>query len=108
MLTILKRSRANGSAAYRAVVRVKRKGKIVYSESRTFDCEKLAKLWGRKRELELQTPEGIQKLKVAKVTIEQLIDRYIKEVEPITASAIDAARAVLNQLGLIGKSSRRD
>ncbi|MCX4029040.1 tyrosine-type recombinase/integrase [Endozoicomonas sp. SM1973] len=179
MLTILKRSRANGSVAYRAVVRVKRKGKIVYSESRTFDREKLAKLWGRKRELELQTPEGIQKLKVAKVTIEQLIDRYIKEVDPIkplgrskrytleqlrcsdlgkiiaaeltssdvlehckirqsegagpatvsqdvtylrtifslcqagwglpiTSGAIDAARPVLNQLGLIGKSSRRD
>lgn len=179
MLTIVKRQRANGSVAYRAVVRVKRKGKIVYSESRTFDREKLAKLWGRKRELELQTPEGIEKLRVAKVTVEQLIDRYIKEVDPIkplgrskrytleqlrcsdmgkkmaaeltscdviehckvrqsegagpatvsqdvtylrtifslcragwgmpiTPSAIDAARPVLNQLGLIGKPNRRD
>ncbi|WP_255561981.1 hypothetical protein [Zooshikella harenae] len=42
MLTILKRSRANGSTAYQALVRVKRKGKIVYSESRTFDRERLA------------------------------------------------------------------
>ncbi|MDE1461622.1 hypothetical protein [Spartinivicinus poritis] len=44
MLTIVKRPRANGSVAYLALVRVKRKGKIVYSETRTFDREKLAKL----------------------------------------------------------------
>ncbi|WP_163833252.1 tyrosine-type recombinase/integrase [Spartinivicinus ruber] len=179
MLTIVKRPRANGNVAYRAVVRVKWKGKIVYSESRTFDRERLAKAWGKKRELELQTTDGIEKLKVAKVTVAELIERYIQEVDPIkrlgrskrytleqlrcsdlgrksaveltssdvidhckirqsegagpatvsqdvtylrtifslcqaawgmpiTSGAIDAARPVLNQLGLIGKSSRRD
>ncbi|MBU2704350.1 hypothetical protein KCM76_00015 [Zooshikella marina] len=83
MLTILKRSRANGSTAYQALVRVKRKGKIVYSESRTFDRERLARAWGKRRDLELQSAEGLEKLKAAKLTLAELITRYIVEVDAI-------------------------
>lgn len=179
MLTIVRRPRANGSSAYRAVVRVKRKGKIVYSESRTFDRERLARAWGKRRDLELQSAEGLEKLKAAKLTLAELITRYIAEVDaikpfgrskrytlesllasdlarkiaidltsadviehckirrsegagpatviqditylrtilglchagwglPITTYAVDSAKPVLNQLGLIGKSGRRD
>ncbi|GAA3556330.1 hypothetical protein GCM10022265_03740 [Marinobacter xestospongiae] len=45
MPTITVRTRADGSKPYWAAVRIKRNGRLVYQESRTFDRKALAKDW---------------------------------------------------------------
>lgn len=85
MATIQKRKRSDGSTGYRVLVRIKRDGKTVHQESRTFDRLNNAKLWARRREEELDAPGAIEAAQTAKNddTIANLIDRYIQDVEPI-------------------------
>ena len=79
MPTITARTRADGTKSYRAAIRLKRKGKIVYRESRTFDRKALAKDWANRRELELQEPGAIDRVRHRGITIGTLIERYQKE-----------------------------
>lgn len=48
------RQRADGSTRYRTTVRVKSKGKILYSQSRTFTNNAAASAWGKKEVLQLE------------------------------------------------------
>lgn len=79
MASITTRKRADGSRAYRADVRVKRNGKVLYQESRTFDRKALARDWSSRRELELQEPGALTRMQHRGVTVEDLIDRYLDE-----------------------------
>ena len=83
MATIVRRKRKDGSIAYRAQVRIKRKGKIVYHESRTFDRRASAESWARRLEIELEKPGAIEARKLSGITVGELIARYIDEVDPI-------------------------
>ena len=51
MATVTARARADGTKSYRAAIRIKRKGRVVYSESLTFDRKALAKDLASRREL---------------------------------------------------------
>ena len=53
MGSILTRRRKNGSLGYTAIIRLKRDGKTLVSESATFDRRQLANEWMRRREAEL-------------------------------------------------------
>ena len=77
--TITVRARADGTKSYRAAIRIKRKGKVVYRESRTFDRKAFAKDWAARRELELQEHDALNKVMHRGVTIGELIKRYQKE-----------------------------
>ena len=77
--TITVRTRADGTKSYRAAIRIKRKGKVVYRESRTFDRKALAKDWASRRELELQEHDALNKVMHRGVTVGELIKRYQKE-----------------------------
>ena len=77
--TITARTRTDGTKSYRAAIRLKRKGEIVYRESRTFDRKALAKDWASRRELELQEPDALNKVRHRGVTVGDLIGRYQKE-----------------------------
>lgn len=83
MGTITNRKRQDGSIRYRAQVRVKRKGKVVYSESQTFGKKGIAKDWIRSREEELQKPGALERVMHRGVTVGELIGRYIQEVDSI-------------------------
>lgn len=85
MPTITKRQRADGSFSYRASIRLKRKGKIIYQEAKTFDRKKLAVDWARNREVELQAPGALARVAHKAVTVGDLIDRYIKEYESLSS-----------------------
>ncbi|MCK7547151.1 tyrosine-type recombinase/integrase [Marinobacter koreensis] len=76
MASIIARTRADGTKSYRADIRIKRKGRLVYQESRTFDRKALAKDWAARRELELQEPGAIDRVRHRGVTIGDLIERY--------------------------------
>lgn len=79
MASITSRTRADGTKAYRADIRIKRSGKIRHRESRTFGRKVLARDWAIRRELELQAPGALTSLQYRGITIGQLIDRYLGE-----------------------------
>ena len=62
---------------YTAEIKLKRKGKIVHQESRTFSKQVLAKRWAEKREAELKV-NGIPDRNEL-ITLADLIDSYIDE-----------------------------
>lgn len=59
MGTILSRKRKDGSIGHTAVIRIKRDGKLVYSETETFDRKPAAEAWLKKRETELAEPGAL-------------------------------------------------
>lgn len=77
MGTIIPRKRKDGSTGYTALVRIKRQGKVIHSESETFDREQAAKLWMRKREAELAEPGALSKGPDPLLT--DVIDQYNRE-----------------------------
>lgn len=77
--TIIKRMRKDGSPAYMARVRIKVKGKVVHSETETFDARPVARAWIARREIALSEPSGIDRAKTGNVTLSDAIDRYISE-----------------------------
>ena len=81
MATIQKRKKANGKFSYTALNRIKKKGRIIHSESRTFECQSLAKDWTLRREVELQKAGALKQLQFSGVTLWYLIDRYINEFD---------------------------
>jgi integrase len=77
MGAILKRERKDGTTGYTAVVRVKKAGVVIHSETRTFDRESAANLWIKKREVQLMEPGALVKTKDP--TLAEVIAQYSLE-----------------------------
>lgn len=80
MATITKRVKADGSTVYKAEIVIKNKGVIVHRESKTFDRLRLAADWAKRREVEIQET-GVYKTR-DKLSVGEVIKRYIKEFDP--------------------------
>lgn len=52
--SIQKRDKADGTSKYRCLIRVKKKGKILYTEQRTFTKKLTADTWGKERVVEIE------------------------------------------------------
>lgn len=74
MGTILKRKRKDGTIGHTAVIRLKKDGKLIHSETETFDREQAAKAWLKKRETELAQPGALDK--PTDPTLAEVIDIY--------------------------------
>lgn len=87
MATISERKKKDGSISYRAEIRIKRGGKVVYREAETWAKRKLAEQWAAQREGELSNPAvlaaAISGRDEKPITVAQLIERYIAEVYPL-------------------------
>src|SRR3977135_3746285 len=79
MGTIIARKRKDGSTGYHAQVTVKRSGKIVHRETRTFDRRQAASAWLEKRETELAKPGAVERQNIPDPKLAAVIDRYIEE-----------------------------
>ncbi len=78
--TIVERPRANGSVAYLAQILLKKDGKIVHRESRTFDRKPMATAWIKKRESELKKdPSLIGVTARPSSKLSDAIDKYVAE-----------------------------
>ena len=77
MGTIISRKRADGTVGYTAQILIKRKGKIVHREAKTFDRKQIAKAWLARRETELSEPGAMERR--PDPTLAVVIDRYIAE-----------------------------
>jgi len=77
--TIVPRKRKNGTIGYTGQIVIKRKGVIVHREAKTFDRQQAASAWLKRRETELAVPGAVERAKTSGVTLDDVIDRYIKE-----------------------------
>lgn len=85
MATIRPRQRRDGSTAYLAEVRIKRDGRLVHRESRTFDKRRLATEWAARRESKLgksKTFPGRKQL-TPRGPLNKILLKYRKEVSDI-------------------------
>lgn len=97
MGTILARKRQDGSTGYTALIRIKKAGKVIHSETETFDREAAAKAWTKKRETELAKPGALNQ--VEDPTLAEVITKY-------TADKLKAHGKTKDQvLRAIGRSS---
>jgi hypothetical protein len=60
MATITERKRKDGSVAYRAEIKLRKNGKILHQESKTFGKKMLAAKWTLEREAALESVESIE------------------------------------------------
>ncbi len=81
MATIRARKLADGTVSYTAQIRIKRDGVQVYQESQTFARKQAAQAWARKRESELDEPGAIERANRKDVTVKEMIEQYLLEVE---------------------------
>ncbi len=90
MASIRKRKKKDGSLSYMAEISIKRNGKVVHRESRTFALHKLAKSWAAKRELEIDTTDVFGKHKP--VYISTLIGSYLDQFDSGRSKRYDLLR----------------
>jgi integrase len=84
MATIVPVVAADGSKKFKALVRIKRAGKIVFSQARTFERRAVAKNWAKGLEVQLQDPAKLEQVANGDgPTFGQLIARYIREINLI-------------------------
>jgi integrase len=77
MPTIKARKQANGSTRYTAVVRLRRGTTVLHQESRTFTHRTAALSWAKHREVALEDPAELTRLRVSTPTLADLIRWYI-------------------------------
>lgn len=76
MATITRYRKRDGSYSYTAQIRIRRGGKIVYSESFTHPKKTVAQSWAKKRESELAEPGALERLRHAGVTVGEVLTWY--------------------------------
>lgn len=79
MGTVTARKRQDGSIGHTAQIRLKKDGKVVYSEAKTFDRAPAARAWLVKREKELAEPGALESAVKEDPTLKYAIDRYRRE-----------------------------
>ena len=80
-----------------AEVRIKRAGKVIFREARTFTRRSLAETWAEGLEAELARPGALQAHQRTDLTVAELINRYIAWVDPIQPLG-ETKRACLLQI----------
>lgn len=81
MATIRARKKVDGTASYTAQIRIKKQGTVVYQENQTFARKQAAQAWVRRREAELYQPGAIERAKREGITVKDMIDRYLVELD---------------------------
>jgi integrase len=81
MAAITPRKNKDGSISYKAQVRVRKGGKVIHQETQTFDRMQAAKAWGRRREAELHTAEGLRAALREDPPLSHVIQQYFDELK---------------------------
>lgn len=91
---IRKNTLSNGKTTYTAQVRFKRGGKTVYSESQTFERERIAHAWLARRRHELEQPGALEKMLAPGGTLAEAIDAYTQDAGAIGKTKAQVLRAL--------------
>lgn len=81
MATITPRKNKDGSTSYKAQVRIRKGGTVLYQETQTFARESAARAWGKKRETELSDPTGLKKAMADDPPLKDLIKKARAETK---------------------------
>ncbi|WP_394230206.1 tyrosine-type recombinase/integrase [Shewanella colwelliana] len=76
--SIQKREKADGSIRHRCLVRVKKNGKVLYTEQRTFTKRLAAEAWGKERVVDLET-NGVTSTEDIYPTIREMINKALAD-----------------------------
>ncbi|WP_299002298.1 site-specific integrase [uncultured Shewanella sp.] len=93
--SVEKRAKVNGDFTYHCTVRVKKSGKIIHREKKTFSKKALAVAWGKNRCTYLEENDILELDKV--VTIKELLNLYFENHELWNATG-RTKRYVINML----------
>lgn len=77
MPAIKARKQADGSTRYTAVVRIRRQGKVLHQEAKTFAHRSAAERWGKHREVALEDPSALVRAQQPSTKLASLIRWYI-------------------------------
>ncbi|WP_162232930.1 hypothetical protein [Cypionkella psychrotolerans] len=80
MGTIVERTRADGSVAFRAQILIKSNSRIVHQESSTFDRRSTAEAWLKSRERELHSPGGLEAVQRKTGSVGDILKDYLIEM----------------------------
>lgn len=84
MPAIKARKQADGSIRYTAVVRIRRQGKVLHQEAKTFAHRSAAERWGKHREVALEDPAALVRAKQPSTKLSKLIRWYIENFQHIS------------------------
>lgn len=104
MGSIIARQRQEGGTAYLARVRIKREGKVIHSENRTFETQRRAKDWIRDREAELAKPGALDLAAAPTFTLAQAIERYTSESRRQIGRTKEQVLASISAMPIAGMS----
>lgn len=76
--SIQKREKADGDVRHRCLVRVKKNGKVLYTEQRTFTKYAAAEAWGKERVIDIES-NGFEQEPVVHVTVMDIIQRVFDD-----------------------------
>lgn len=79
MGTIFARKRKDGTTGYTAQIIRKKDGEVIWSEGKTFDRKQAAQAWLKRRETELDEPDGMERKEDP--ALRDVIQRYVRESE---------------------------
>ncbi len=95
MGTIIARPQKDGSKRFQAQLLIKRDGKILHREGRTFERRQAAAAWLENREKELAKPGALDRLRAADPNLAKVIDQYVKEsIKQIGRTKAQVLRAI--------------
>lgn len=81
MGTIVARKRKDGTTGFTAQIVIKKDGKAVHREARTFDRRQAAAAWLEARERALRKPGGVEAANLNDPTLAHTIQRYTEETK---------------------------
>jgi integrase len=79
MGAIVARARQDGSLGHTVQIRIKRGGKVVHTESKTFDRASAASAWMKRRERELAEPGALDRVVQQDPALKTVIAQYRRE-----------------------------
>lgn len=82
MATITKNTTPTGKIRYKADIRIRKAGKIIHREMKTFDRKRLAEEWAKEREVTLQSKNELEKARFKHISVAEVINRYINKFSP--------------------------
>ena len=84
MPAIKARKQVDGSLRYTAVVRIRRQGKVLHQEAKTFAHRSAAERWGKHREVALEDPSALVRAQQPSTKLSKLIRWYIDSFQHIS------------------------
>jgi integrase len=81
---IKSRKQADGSSRYTAIVRLRRSGKILHQEAKTFAHRSAAERWAKHREVSLEDPSNLVRARQPSTKLSNLIRWYIDSFQHVS------------------------